>query len=84
MDMIPENEIEFRADIRKMLMDFAYVSPDMLLHSESWYKFETIMHKHIPIVNTPLKQAIVEVYTGQSFTVGALELEEVGARKVKA
>uniref|UniRef100_A0A6C0B352 Uncharacterized protein n=1 Tax=viral metagenome TaxID=1070528 RepID=A0A6C0B352_9ZZZZ len=64
IQMIPESETQFRSDLKGLIMDFSYSAPELLVRVEAWHKLEAIMHKHIPIVDTPLKKKIVEEYIG--------------------
>lgn len=64
MQLIPESEIQFRSELKGLIMDFSYSAPELLAGVEAWHKLEAIMHKNIPVVDSPLKKKIVEEYIG--------------------
>lgn len=66
-EMVPETETEFHNDLKQLIMDAAYYAPELLSMSITWLQLEIIMHKHIPVVDTPLKKKIVEVFIGGPF-----------------
>lgn len=69
IQMIPESDTQFRSDLKELIMDFSYSAPELLCGVEAWTKLEIIMHKHIPVVDSPLKRKIVEEYIGGPVTV---------------
>jgi hypothetical protein len=69
MQMIPESDTQFRSDLKELIMSFSYSAPELLYGSVVWTKLELIMHKHIPVVDSPLKQKIVEAYIGGPVTL---------------
>jgi len=69
LQMVPETDSKFHSELKELIMDSAYSAPELLYSVESWRKLENIMHKYIPVVDTPLKQKIVEEYIGEPFMV---------------
>jgi len=68
IQMVPDTDTQFRSDLKELIMDFSYSAPELLVGIEAWTKLETIMHKHIPVVDSPLKKKIVEEYIGGPLT----------------
>lgn len=64
IQMVPESDTEFRSALKELIMDFSYSAPELLVGVEAWHKLEIVMHKYIPIVDSPLKKKIVEEYIG--------------------
>jgi hypothetical protein len=65
--MIPETEVDFIADMRKLLVDFAYVSPERQYAPIYWYKLDLVMKRYIPDMNgEPWKTKIIEIFVGTS------------------
>jgi len=66
MANIPEEQTEFKKAVHDIIhKDFAYRSPEMLLHPSVWRLFETtIMHKYIPEPNEAWEKKVVNIYIG--------------------
>jgi hypothetical protein len=51
LSLIPETELNFRNDIYNLILNYAYVSPEMLKETCSWCKLDVVMRKYIPSIN---------------------------------
>jgi hypothetical protein len=72
LSLIPETEKNFRSDVCKLLLDYAYVSPEMLRETTSWCKLDAIMRKYIPTINeinTEWKRDAIEKYTNVKYDI---------------
>jgi hypothetical protein len=66
LNIIPENQTELYNDINNLIKnDFFYKDEDQLKTPYNWKKLQTIMYKHIPIVDEKWKEKVVDVYIGK-------------------
>ena len=71
LESIPDDQPDFKADLRKYITDdLAYRAPERLFDQDVWLVFETIMKKHIPIVDADWKAVCVNIYIGASVSAG--------------
>ena len=75
-EVIPKDETKLHDDIHNLIMNYAYVAPEMLFEPGAWLKLEKIMHKYIPTIECEWKQKAVEIFIGQSINESAEEHKE--------
>jgi len=67
LESIPDDQPDFKADLIKYInTDLAYRAPERLFDQDVWLVFETVMKKHIPIVDADWKAVCVNKYIGAS------------------
>lgn len=78
LELIPEDKQEFYKDIDYLIKrDYFYKDHDALTKSHSWKKLQSIMHKHIPLVDEEWKKIIVDVFIGCNPVVVSDESVEI-------
>jgi len=69
VELIPLNTDEnkkFNYELMKLVIeDFAYKSPEILTHSTSWKRLESILKRHIQRCDEIWKVDIVDLYNGK-------------------
>jgi len=69
VELIPLNTDEnkkFNYELMKLVIeDFAYKSPEILTHSTSWQRLESILKRHIQRCDEIWKVDIVDLYNGK-------------------
>jgi hypothetical protein len=65
LQQIPEDETEFKNELKDFIMDdLAYRAPEILVHPRTWKLFEIIINKHIKNTDLPWKKNCIDVYLG--------------------
>ena len=68
---LPEDQNEFKKDIREFIMSLAYVAPEIMFTPTTWIKLELIIKRHInesdyPWTKSPWKQKIVDIFVNKT------------------
>jgi hypothetical protein len=75
-EIIPKDETKLHDDFLNLIMNYAYVAPEMLFEPGAWIKLENLMYKYIPTIDSEWKQKAVEIFVGASINESEEERKE--------